>query len=67
MKQTRRKTILATVSDLVSDFLYYDRKEDDDLSRGDIEAAIKAGEITAAEIIEKFAKSLRAGLGDPHV
>jgi hypothetical protein len=51
----RRERILATVSDLVGAFLYYDRKEDEDLPRGEIEQAIAAGEITIADIVTHFA------------
>jgi hypothetical protein len=54
----RRERILATVEDMVSNFLYYDRKEDEYLRMGEIEAAIKAGEITAEEIAERFRKGL---------
>lgn len=57
-----RETILNTVNDLVSDFLYYDRKEDEDLPRDAIQDAIKAGEITEAEIVAAFADALRKGL-----
>lgn len=59
---TRRKTILATVEDLVSSFLYYDRKEDEDLPRGAIEEAIEAGEITAEEIVATFKKEFEKGI-----
>ena len=58
----RRQIILDTVDDLVADLLYYDRKEDEELPRGEIEAAIKAGEISEADIVEAFAAALREGL-----
>ena len=47
-----------TIEDLVSDFLYYDRKEDEDLPVGVIQKAIKDGLITKEQIIKKFAESL---------
>ena len=50
----RRDLILNIVSDLVADFVYYDRKEDEDLPRGSIEDAIKSGEITIEDIANKF-------------
>jgi len=56
---TRRETILNTVDDLVSKFIYYDRKEDEDLPLDSIEEAIANGEITLAEIVERFADQLR--------
>lgn len=58
----RRKMILGAISDLVSDFLYYDRKEDEDLPRGAIEDAVKNGELTKDEIIEKFKNKLNEGM-----
>jgi hypothetical protein len=39
----RRQGILNTLSASVGCFLYYDRKEDEDLPRGEIEAAVKDG------------------------
>ena len=57
-----RDTILLTVSDLVSNFLHYDREEDEDLPRDDIEKAIAKGEITIAEIVAEFEKELKLNL-----
>jgi hypothetical protein len=56
----RREHILGTVTDLVSDFLYYDRKEDEYLPRGAIEAALADGTITVDEIVDKFRAELTA-------
>jgi len=53
-----------TIEDLVSDFLYYDRKEDEDLPRGAIQKAVKDGLITKEQIIKKFAESLNEGLSE---
>ena len=50
------------VSDLVTDLLFYDRKEDEDLPMGAIEEAIKTGEITTAEIVNHFRFELNRGL-----
>lgn len=61
LRKSRRETILDTVSDLVSGFLYYDRKEDDDLPRGAVEEAIANGEITGEEIVAAFAKECGFG------
>ena len=55
----RKDVILGVVGDLVADFMYYDRKEDDCLPRGAIEKAIEVGAITEDEIIEKFASEIR--------
>lgn len=60
--KARRKHIETTLDDLVSNFLYYDRKEDEELPRGEIEAAVAAGEITVDEMVERFAKGLNKRL-----
>lgn len=55
----RKELILTTVDDLVADFLYYDRKEDEELPRNSIEEAIANKEITVREIIQRFEQELR--------
>lgn len=62
--KTRRQLIIDTIDDLVSSFLYYDRKEDEDLPRDEIEDAVKSGEITVDEMSECFRTKLEAGLND---
>ncbi len=57
-----KQLILITVEDVVSNFLYYDRKEDEELGRGAIEKAVKRNVITVDEIVEQFKKSLIEGL-----
>lgn len=59
MTKSRRQHILDTVNDLVASFMYYDRKEDSDLKYGDIQEAVKAGEITYEEIVAYFKKVLQ--------
>lgn len=54
--------IIDTVSDLVSELMFYGRKEDEDLPSGSIEEAIAAGEISAAEIIAAFGDGLKEAL-----
>ena len=56
----RRQHILNTADDLMGSFLYYGRKEDENLPRGAIEEAIKAGEVTVEELLGIFEKALRA-------
>lgn len=53
-----KDVILGVVGDLVANFMYYDRKEDDDLPRGAIEKAISIGAITVDEIVEKFREAV---------
>ena len=56
---TRAELILdAVVPDLVGAFLYYNRKEDEDLPLGEIESAIEAGELTVDDIVERFRAEL---------
>jgi hypothetical protein len=57
-----KQNIIDTVDDLVANFLFYDRKEDEDLTLGAIEEAIKDGTITIRDIVEKFEIELRNGL-----
>ena len=57
-----KETIINTVKDLVGDFLYYGRKEDEDLGVGDVDNYIKAGGITIDEIIQCFSDELKKGL-----
>ena len=59
-----KQLILDNVDDLVSCFLYYDRKEDEDLSLGDIQKALNDGEITIKEIVCKFEERLIKGLNN---
>jgi hypothetical protein len=53
-----KQTILDTISDLCSDFLYYDRKEDEDLTMEQLDEAVKNGEITIDEMVAEFRKNL---------
>jgi hypothetical protein len=50
----KRELILNSITDLVSNFLYYDRKEDEELKIGDIENCIKNNELTIEEMVKKF-------------
>lgn len=60
--RTRRDHVLGLVVDLVSDFLYYDRKEDENMPKDSIDRAVIAGEITVDEIVEAFRRHLTQGL-----
>ena len=59
---SKRQRILDTVIDMVTDFLYYDRKEDEELPRGAIDAEVKEGRITVDEIVSEFREELVKGL-----
>jgi len=64
MNEERKQLIIATVEDLVNGFLYYDRKEDEELPLGEIEKAIESGEITRYEIVSVFERELGEGLSE---
>lgn len=53
-----KEKILSTISDLCSDFLFYDRKEDESLSVKQLNRAVKSGEITIDEMVAEFRKHL---------
>ena len=57
-----KRTILAAIEDLVADFLYYNRKDDDDLPRGMIDQTILDGLITVDEMVQHFRDKLIDGL-----
>lgn len=57
-----KENILNTVTDLVGNFMYYDRKEDEDLPDGAIETAIRNGVITIDEIVDKFKSDILESL-----
>ena len=59
-----KQLILGYIEDLVSDFVYYERKEDEDLSMEQLNEAVKSGEITIDEMVEKFRQGLVATFGE---
>jgi len=59
-----KEIILDTITDLVSNFLYYDRKEDEELPRGFIESAIESGSVTVDELVSKFKGELEGRLNN---
>jgi len=50
--------ILNAAMNSARDLAYYNRKEDEDLPRGEIQKAIKRGEITIEEIVSAFKAEL---------
>ncbi len=53
-----KQIILNTIEDLCSNFLYYDRKEDEELNAAQLNDAVKSGEITIDEMAAEFRKHL---------
>lgn len=58
----KRARIRNILSDTVGRFLYYDRKEDDDLRPGAIEGMIDAGLLTVEELRDWMCDALVKGL-----
>lgn len=61
-EMTMKDKILGMTDDLMADFLFYDRKEDDEFPRGVIESAIKNGVISVDEIVACFRSHLEGAL-----
>lgn len=59
---TREEIIKKVIVDLVSDLLHYDRKEDEDLPRGEIERAVASGEISLEGMVATFREALESHL-----
>ena len=59
---SKRQEILNTIEATCSKFLYYDRKNDEDLRPNDIQLSIAANEITVDEIVEEFRKHIQADI-----
>jgi len=62
--KTVRDMILGYVEDEITDFLYYDRREDEDLELGMIEDAIESGEITTDEMANHWKKCLEKAIDE---
>jgi len=56
------KIIEATIKDLVADFLYYDRKEDESLPMNEIEKEIENGNLSVLDIVNVFEIELKKNL-----
>lgn len=53
-----KQDILDIVTDLVSDFLFYDRKEDEECALGAIEKCVADGVLTIEDLVEQFEAQL---------
>jgi hypothetical protein len=51
-----------TIADMVSNFLYYHRQEDEDLPLNSIQEAIKDGILSEEQIVKIFETQLKKGL-----
>jgi hypothetical protein len=59
MNSTKKQIAIAALRDCASGFAYYDRKEDEELSREDVRALFASGELTQADILAAFVAELR--------
>lgn len=57
-----KQMILGTIEDLISDFLYYDRKGDEELRVGDIDKCVRVGIVTVDEMVATFREQLEKHL-----
>lgn len=57
-EQELKYYILGCASDVAKDFIYYDRKEDEELCMDVIQNAVKNNVLTIDEIVEAFRKGL---------
>ncbi len=51
-----------STEDLVGRLLYYDRKDDEELSREDVDEMLTSGEVTKEMIVSWFAEELTSAL-----
>ena len=61
-QQEKRELVASVVENTVSNFLYYDRKGDEDLGVDDIENAVRDEIITVDEIVQLFREQLEHNL-----
>lgn len=59
-REVNKEMILGYVDALISDFVYYDRKEDEDLNMDQLNEAIKSGIVSIDEMTERFKKGLES-------
>ena len=64
---SKKQLILNTVSGLAMDFLVYDRKDDEELGRGDIEEAFLLGEMDLEQILQAFSDKICERLEVPQL
>lgn len=53
------KTFLNSADDLIANLCYYDRKEDEDLSRSDVETLLSGGHLTMTRIFDRMKLTLK--------
>ena len=53
-----KQIILDTIADLCAVFLYYDRKQDENLTIEQLKESVNSGEITIDEMVAEFRKHI---------
>ena len=61
---SKKQKILNTIEATCSRFLYYDRKNDEDLRPNDIKIAVMTDDITITEIVDEFRKYIEGYILD---
>lgn len=56
--EEKKMNLLSFIPDLFSDFLYYNRKECDEVSVQDVDFLIKGGHLTKEELKQAFENSI---------
>ena len=62
--KNKRQIILDTIEDLCSNFVFYDRKEDEDLSVDELNYTVDNKIITVDEMVEHFKDCLLNTFGE---
>ena len=57
-KSETRQLIFGEINALVANFMYYDRKYDEELTKEVLYQAIENGDVTVDEIVETFKKEM---------
>ena len=61
-RRAQLKILDDTICDSVKNFIYYDRKEDQQLPKGEIERMLEDGGTSIKFIIRRFTEELKKGL-----
>jgi len=59
-----KRKVFEALENSISKFLYYDRKEDDDLNVEQFKQAVRRGDITLDEMVDYFTNSLIEYFGE---
>ena len=61
-KKRKAKFALDIIEDLVGDYLYYNRKHDEDLSHKELMRLFKDQDLTIDDIIKRFSEELKKAM-----